>query len=79
LPLITTFAYADGVTPQQSFGSLKTWLMGWIPAAATVVLMVIGALYAKSMVRKDTFVDFAVGLIFIGSASEIVGMFLGGS
>lgn len=73
--LTTSPAIAQGLTHAEQ--ATKNWqnaLEIWVPMVATVVLIVIGALYFKKMVQKDTVINFFIGCVLAGSASEIVGM-----
>lgn len=78
LPMITTSpAYAAGLSRASTvLNTLKENLTMIIPIAATIALMLCGLLYAMRMVHKDTFVYWFIGILIVGSASEITAMII---
>lgn len=70
-------AAAAGLDQAESvLTSLESDLTTIIPIAATVALMIAGLLYAMRMMHKDTFVHWFIGILIVGSASEIVSVIL---
>lgn len=47
-----------------------------VPVAATIVLICLGLAYSWRMIQKDTLVQWGVGIIIVGSAAEIVALFV---
>ncbi|MDD2859583.1 MAG: TrbC/VirB2 family protein [Acidiphilium sp.] len=75
--LAATPAFAAGLDQATSvLNTFKSDLTTIIPIAATVALMLCGLLYAMRMMHKDTFVHWFIGILIVGSASEIVSMIL---
>lgn len=70
-------ASAQGLSQAQTvLNTFKSDLTTIIPIVATVALMLCGVLYAMRMMHKDTFVHWFIGILIVGSASEIVSMIL---
>ena len=59
----------------QHVKDLTSALMVVVPAAATLTLVVVGVLYIKSMISRETLVNWIVGSLIAGSASAITGYF----
>lgn len=55
--------------------SLKTWMMTWIPIAATILIIVCAIAWIAHILRADWAVRIVIGLIVIGSVSYLVGLF----
>ena len=73
--VLATPASAAGLDQAQSvLTTLQTDLTTIIPIIATVALMLSGVFYAMRMIHKDTFVHWFIGILIVGSASEIVSM-----
>ncbi|HGA2320493.1 TPA: TrbC/VirB2 family protein [Pseudomonas putida] len=69
-------ANAAGVdTGSSSMTSIKTWLMTWVPLACTCVIILIALGWMFHMVALNTAARFGAGLLVIGSASYITGLF----
>ena len=69
-------AFAAGVdTGSTSMASMQTWMMTWIPIAAVVMIIVSALAWIAHLIRMDFAVRLVVGLILIGSASYLVGLF----
>ncbi len=79
LPLIVAGrpAAAAGLSQAgQVLQTLQQNLTTMIPVAATVALMLCGLLYAMRMMHKDSFVHWFIGILIVGSASEITAMII---
>lgn len=78
--LMSSAACAAGVdTGTQSMNSIHSWMMTWIPIAATLLIIVSAIAWIAHLLRADWAVRIVVGLIVVGSASYLVGLFgLGG-
>lgn len=69
-------AVAAGVdTGSSSMNGAKTWLMTWIPIAATIAIIVVALGWMFHMVNLTVAGRLGVGLMVIGSASYLVGLF----
>ncbi|WP_244832516.1 TrbC/VirB2 family protein [Caballeronia sp. TF1N1] len=55
----------------------KASLTTIIPVVATLALMLCGLFYAMRMMHKDTFVHWFVGILIVGSATEITALIVG--
>lgn len=76
LMLVSGFASAAGVdTGSSSMNQLNTWLMTWIPIGAALGIVGVAGAWIFGMVPMSITVRVAIGLIVMGSASYIVGMF----
>ncbi|QSQ62252.1 TrbC/VirB2 family protein [Xanthomonas translucens] len=74
--LSATAQAAGGVdTGSSSMTSMQTWLMTWIPIAATILIIVSAIAWIAHLLRHEWAVRFVIGLIVIGSASYLVGLF----
>lgn len=70
-------AYAAGLTQATTvLTTLQQNLTTIVPVAATVALMLCGLLYAMRMMHKDTFIHWFIGILIVGSASEITAMII---
>ncbi|WP_193061067.1 TrbC/VirB2 family protein [Halomonas sp. 3A7M] len=74
--LMASPAFAQVDTASSGLGALETWITTWIPLAATLAVIVIGLGLCFGMGRMDIALRVALGLIIIGSASYIVGLFI---
>lgn len=71
------YASAAGLDKAKaSLTTFKSSLMLVIPVLAIVALIIIGLLYSMEMIKKDTLVSYAKGLMIVACSSEIVGIFL---
>ncbi|CAZ15885.1 TrbC/VirB2 family protein (plasmid) [Xanthomonas albilineans] len=74
--LSATAQAAGGVdTGSSSMASIHSWLMTWIPIAASVLIIVCAIAWIAHMLRHDWAVRLIIGLIAIGSSSYLVGLF----
>ncbi|HCN4499636.1 TPA: conjugal transfer protein TraM, partial [Escherichia coli] len=55
--------------------SINSWLMTWIPIAATVLIIVSAIAWIAHMLPASWAVRIVIGLIVVGSASYLVGLF----
>lgn len=75
LALLSTESHATGL--QKAKGVLeiiKTEILQIVPIVAVIALIGLGVGYAMNSVQKETFMKWAVGLIIVGSASQITTM-----
>lgn len=73
---LSNAAMAAGVdTGSSSMNSINTWLMTWIPLLATILIIVSAIAWIAHMLRADFAIRIVVGLIVVGSASYIAGLF----
>ena len=56
-------------------GFSSEWL-SYVPALAALVLMVVAVLWWFRVIRPSTFGTLAIGLLIIGSARDLVGLFI---
>jgi type IV secretory pathway VirB2 component (pilin) len=71
-------AEAQGLSRATSaLNNLRSQLLTIVPIVAVIALILLGIGYATRMVHKETFVSWVVGVIIVGSATEIVTMFIG--
>lgn len=69
-------AQAGGVdTGASSLNNVKQWLMTWIPAAATIIIIAMAIAWMTHLIHAGIALRVIVGLIVVGSASYIVGLF----
>lgn len=74
--LVSGAACAAGVdTGTSSMTSITTWMMTWIPLSAVILIVVSAIAWIAHLIRMDWAVRLVVGLIVVGSASYIVGLF----
>ncbi len=79
--LVMTFfvsptAFAAGVdTGSSAMSSLQAWMMEWIPIGAALLIIACALGWIAHLVRADFAVRCVVGLIVVGSASYLVGLF----
>ena len=71
VPELALAAGAD--TGESSMSSINSWLMTWIPIAATVLIIVSSIAWIAHMLPASWAVR--IGLIVVGSASYLVGLF----
>ena len=74
--IMTSPAFAGGVSAEGSLTYLKTWLYILGPVVFVIGLMCVGIAYSKGWVRKEQLGQYAIGLVIFGPASEIVGLVL---
>lgn len=73
---LASAATTGGVdTGTSSMNALNTWLMTWIPIGAALGIVGVAGAWIFGMVPMSITVRVAIGLIVMGSASYIVGMF----
>jgi len=76
LMAMTNVALAAGVdTGASSLNSIKQWMMTWIPIAATILIIVTAIMWMSHVMHHNWAIRIVGGLIVIGSASYIVGLF----
>lgn len=69
-------AMAAGVdTGSSSLGALKQWMMTWIPIAATILIIITAIMWMSHVMHHNFAIRIVGGLIVIGSASYLVGLF----
>jgi len=79
--LVLTFlasspAIAAGTdTGSSALSSLQAWMMEWIPIGAALLIIACALGWIAHLVRADFAVRCVVGLIVVGSASYLVGLF----
>lgn len=69
-------AFAQVDTAQQGLGQLESWFTTWIPLGATLAIIAVGLGLMFGFGRMDIAIRLCLGLILIGSASYLVGLFL---
>lgn len=74
--LMATPAFAQVDTATQGLGQLETWITTWIPLGATLAIVAVGIGLIFGFGRMDIAIRIVLGLILIGSASYLVGLFL---
>lgn len=57
--------------------NLESSLTTMVPIIAVIAMIMLGILYAMRMISKEHLVHWFIGVILIGSASELVSMLLG--
>lgn len=57
--------------------NLESSLTTMVPIIAVIAMMILGILYAMRMLSKEHLVHWFIGVLLIGSASELVSMLLG--
>lgn len=62
-------------TGSSSMTSLQTWMMEWIPLGAALLIIACAIGWIAHVVQASFAVRCVVGLIVIGSASYLVGLF----
>ncbi|MCT8308730.1 TrbC/VirB2 family protein (plasmid) [Xanthomonas translucens pv. translucens] len=76
--LSATAQAAGGVdTGASSMTALQTWLMTWIPIAATILIIVSVIAWIGHLLRHEWAIRIVIGLLVMGSASFLVGLLLG--
>lgn len=69
-------AVAAGVdTGTSSLNAVKQWMMTWIPIAATILIIVTAVMWMSHVMHHNWAIRIVGGLIVIGSASYLVGLF----
>ena len=75
--LACDIAMATGLSKVKTVAnSFQTQILAVVPAVATVVLILVAIGFAFKFVQKATFAIWAIGLIIVGSATEITKMFI---
>ncbi|WP_427047288.1 TrbC/VirB2 family protein [Halomonas casei] len=69
-------ALAQVDTATQGLGQLETWFTTWIPVGATLAIVAVGLGLMFGFGRMDIAIRMVLGLILIGSASYLVGLFI---
>jgi hypothetical protein len=62
-------------TGSSALSSLQAWMMEWIPIGAALLIIACALGWIAHLVRADFAVRCVVGLIVVGSASYLVGLF----
>lgn len=74
--LVSSTAMAAGTdTGASALSSLQAWMMEWIPIGAALLIIACALGWIAHLVRADFAVRCVVGLIVVGSASYLVGLF----
>ena len=73
VPELALAAGAD--TGESSLNSVQSWMMTWIPIAATVLIIASAIAWIAHMLPASWAVRIVIGLIVVGSASYLVGLF----
>ena len=74
--LASSIAMAAGTdTGSSALSSLQAWMMEWIPIGAALLIIACALGWIAHLVRADFAVRCVVGLIVVGSASYLVGLF----
>lgn len=74
--LASSTSFAAGVdTGTSAMSSLQAWMMEWIPIGAALLIIACAIGWIAHLVRADFAVRCVVGLIVVGSASYLVGLF----
>lgn len=69
-------AAAQGLSKAKgAFETIESEIMIIIPVVAAIALILAGIGYATKFLEKDTFIRWAVGIIIIGSVSEVIALF----
>lgn len=73
--LMVAPASAAGLSKAKTmFETLQSELTTIVPIFAAIVLLVLGVAYAGNFIRKETFINWVVGIIISGSAVQITAM-----
>ncbi|KPL47549.1 conjugal transfer protein [Xanthomonas axonopodis] len=77
LAFVAADAHAQGLAKAKGFLTLlKDNLLAFIPIIAICAGLVLVMLYWFNVIQKEGFIKWIVGLIFAGSVSEIVALFV---
>ncbi|WP_175983003.1 TrbC/VirB2 family protein [Caballeronia zhejiangensis] len=71
----STATAAGTDTGSSALLSLQAWMMEWIPIGAALLIIACALGWIAHLVRADFAVRCVVGLIVVGSASYLVGLF----
>ncbi|SAL82313.1 TrbC/VIRB2 family protein [Caballeronia arvi] len=71
----STATAAGTDTGASALSSLQAWMMEWIPIGAALLIIACALGWIAHLVRADFAVRCVVGLIVVGSASYLVGLF----
>jgi len=77
IAFLSSSAYAAGL--QQAKGileTIKTEILGIVPIIAVIALISLCIGYMLNSVQKETFMRWGIGLVLIGSATQITNMLL---
>lgn len=77
ISFLTNATYAAGL--QQAKGileTIKTEILGIVPIIAVIALICLCIGYMLNSVQKETFMRWGIGLVLIGSATQITNMLL---
>lgn len=74
--LMASPAFAQVDTASEGLGQLESWFTTWIPLGATLAIIAVGLGLMFGFGRMDIAIRLCLGLILIGSASYLVGLFL---
>lgn len=61
---------------RQGLGKFRDEIVLIVPILAVIACVIIGVLYAKDMIRKETMWQWLVGIVIAGSAVELVALFI---
>ncbi|EAU4728226.1 TrbC/VirB2 family protein [Salmonella enterica] len=73
VPELALAAGAD--TGESSMNSVNSWMMTWIPIGATILIIASALAWIAHMLPASWAIRIVVGLIVVGSASYLVGLF----
>ena len=73
-----TFAQTSGglTRTRTAVGKFRDELVLLAPILAIIACIIIGVLYAKDMIRKETMWQWLVGVVIAGSAVELVALLM---
>lgn len=74
--MVSAPALAQVNTAETGLTNIEDWLTQWIPILATLSIIVAALAWMAGFARMDVAIRIVVGLIVIGSASYLVGLFL---
>jgi hypothetical protein len=73
---VPELALAGGTdTGADSMNSINEWMMTWIPIAATVLIIICAVAWIAHMLPASWAIRIVIGLIAVGSAAYLVGLF----
>lgn len=76
--LFAPAVHAQGLSKAKGFlETLRDELTTIVPIVAVIAIILAGAAYWFNIVQKETFIKILVGLIIVGSAAQIVAIFMG--
>ena len=74
--LMSAPALAQVDTAEEGLQNIEDWMTQWIPILATLAIMAAALAWMTGFARMDLAIRIILGLIVIGSASYLVGLFL---